>query len=329
MTKTVLRLIGLAALLAAAAIAGADTAPAPERIVVPLSNPGKPALIHADLMFGSIKITGYEGKDVIVEARPTAKPIGGKNTEGVKFWAPSVVVTHSSTPASAAMAPAPPAPAPRPGLPFFVQDNDKEKEKQRKEKAAGMKQVPLDNSGLTVEEDNNHVSIEVESFRSGYDLDIKAPFASNLKIEGANLGGITVEGITGEIEIESANGGVKLGNISGSVVATTTNGDLEAVLNRIAADKPMSFVTFHGDIDVTLPADAKVNVRIKSNMGEVYSDFDIALKQAPPDSENSPKREGGKFRVSLDRSIYGTINGGGPELKFENFSGNVYLRKKK
>jgi hypothetical protein len=91
----------------------------------------------------------------------------------------------------------------------------------------------------------------------------------------------------------------------------------------------MSFVTFHGDIDVTLPADAKVNVRVKSNMGEVFSDFDIALKQAPPDSENSPKKEGGKFRVSLDRSIYGTINGGGPEMKFENFSGNVYLRKKK
>jgi len=52
-----------------------------------------------------------------------------------------------------------------------------------------MKQVPLDNSGLTVEESNNHVSIQVESFRSGYDLDIKVPFASSIKIEGANLSG--------------------------------------------------------------------------------------------------------------------------------------------
>ena len=150
-----------------------------------------------------------------------------------------------------------------------------------------------------------------------------------LPIYGDGLGGVSVEGVNGEIEIESANGGIKLGGVSGSVVATTTNGDVDVVLNRITGDKPMSFVTFHGDIDVTLPGDAKVNVRIKSNMGEVYSDFDIALKQAPPDSENSPKKEGGKFRVSLDRSIYGTINGGGPEMKFENFSGNVYLRKKK
>jgi hypothetical protein len=325
MTKTTLRLIGLAALLAAAAIAGADTAPAPERIVVPLSKPGQPAVISAELMFGSIKITGYEGKDVIVDAKPSAKPIGGKNPMAMA-WA--AAAPAAATAPAVVGVPTPPMPAPAPGAGFFGPD-DKEKEKARKEKAAGMKQVPLDNSGLTVEESNNHVSIQVESFRSGYDLDIKVPFASSIKIEGANLSGVTVEGVNGEIEIESANGGIKLGGVSGAVVATTTNGDVDVVLNRITGDKPMSFVTFHGDIDVTLPGDAKVNVRIKSNMGEVYSDFDIALKQAPPDSENSPKKEGGKFRVSLDRSIYGTINGGGPEMKFENFSGNVYLRKKK
>jgi hypothetical protein len=323
MTKTAIRLIGLAALLAAASIAGAD-ASAPERIVVPLTNPGKPALIEAELMFGSIKITGYEGKDVIVDAKPTTKPIGGKNPIALA-WTPAPAAAPA--PAVAAAPPAPPTPVP--GLAFFGQENDKEKEKARKEKAAGMKQVPMDNSGLTVEESNNHVSIQVEFYRSGYDLDIKVPFASNLKIEGANLGGITVEGVNGEIEIEAGTGAIKLINVSGTVVAGTTNGDVDVVLNRIAADKPMSFVTFHGDIDVTLPSDAKVNVRVKSNMGEVFSDFDIALKQAPPDSENSPKKEGGKFRVSLDRSIYGTINGGGPEMKFENFSGNVYLRKKK
>ena len=325
MTKTTIRLIGLAALLAAAAIAGADAAPAPERIVVPLSKPGQPAVISAELMFGSIKITGYEGKDVIVDAKPSAKPIGGKNPMAMA-WA--AAAPAAATAPAVVGVPTPPMPAPAPGAGFFGPD-DKEKEKARKEKAAGMKQVPLDNSGLTVEESNNHVSIQVESFRSGYDLDIKVPFASSIKIEGANLGGVSVEGVNGEIEIESANGGIKLGGVSGSVVATTTNGDVDVVLNRITGDKPMSFVTFHGDIDVTLPGDAKVNVRIKSNMGEVYSDFDIALKQAPPDSENSPKKEGGKFRVSLDRSIYGTINGGGPEMKFENFSGNVYLRKKK
>lgn len=325
MTKKTIRLVTLAALLAAAAIAGADTAAPPERIVVPLSKPGQPAVISAELMFGSIKISGYEGKDVIVEAKPTAKPIGGKNPLALA-WTPAPAAAPS--PAAPAVAPAPPAKVvDMPGLAFFGQD--KEKEKARKEKAAGMKQIPMDSSGLTVEENNNQVSIQVESWKSGYDLDVKVPFASSVKIEGANLGGVTVENVNGDIEVESANGGIKLAGITGAVVATTTNGDVDVVLNRLSGDKPMSFVAFHGDIDVTLPGDAKANVRIKSNMGEVYSDFDIALKAAPPVAEASPKKEGGKYRVSLDRAIYGSINGGGTELKFENFSGNVYLRKKK
>ncbi len=36
-------------------------------MVVPLSEPGKPVTLEAHLMRGSIKVIGYEGKDVIVQ----------------------------------------------------------------------------------------------------------------------------------------------------------------------------------------------------------------------------------------------------------------------
>ncbi|MCX6564291.1 MAG: DUF4097 family beta strand repeat-containing protein [Candidatus Aminicenantes bacterium] len=129
--------------------------------------------------------------------------------------------------------------------------------------------------------------------------------------------------------METAMGAIKLTNVSGSVVAESTNGDIEVVLSRVAPGKPMSFVTFNGAFDITLPADTKASLRIKSNMGEVFSDFDIALKTPPVDAEKTTNREGGKFRLNLDRAVFGTINGGGPEFKFENFNGNIYLRKKK
>jgi hypothetical protein len=29
----------------------------------------------------------------------------------------------------------------------------------------------------------------------------------------------------------------------------------------------------------------------------------------------------------MDRSIYGTINGGGPDFELRTFNGNIYLRK--
>jgi hypothetical protein len=306
MRNSIIRIIGLAVLLAAAAIAGAQQT-APERIVVPLSNPGQPAFVKADVLFGAVKVTGYEGKDVIVEAKPRAKSLGEKEDEGdVPKAAAKIARAFSRS-----------------------SQREKEKNKEEADKAAGMKQIPLNNSGLTVEEENNRVKIQVESWRAGYDFDIKVPVNTSIKISGANLDVIQIENVSGEIEVESANGEIKLINVSGTVVAQTTNGDVTAILNRIAPNKPMSFVTFNGDVDVTLPADTKATVRIKSNMGDVYSDFDVALKQTPAEMEKNPKKEGGKFRISIDRSIFGTINGGGAEFKFQNYNGNIYLRKKK
>jgi hypothetical protein len=29
----------------------------------------------------------------------------------------------------------------------------------------------------------------------------------------------------------------------------------------------------------------------------------------------------------VDKTIYGTINGGGPEIQFSNFNGPIYIRK--
>ncbi len=38
-----------------------------EEMIVPLSEPGKPVTLEAHLMNGSIKVIGYEGKEVIVQ----------------------------------------------------------------------------------------------------------------------------------------------------------------------------------------------------------------------------------------------------------------------
>jgi len=265
--------------------------------------------VEVSLMMGSIKVVGYEGKEIIVEATPRDKNIKDyEKTTGVAVIA----------------APAPPRP-PRLAQIF----GDKDKEKEQKDKAAGMKRIPIENTGLTVEEENNTVRIDVESWRRAVDLSIRVPYATSLRLEGSQIGEISVENVNGEIQVENMNGEIKLANVGGTVVASSQNGSINAVLNKVNPDKPLSFATFHGDIDVTLPADVKATLKIKSTQGEVFSDFDIALKTVPVKAEETAKKEGGKFRIELDRSVYGTINGGGPELKLQNFSGDIYIRKKK
>jgi hypothetical protein len=68
----------------------------------------------------------------------------------------------------------------------------------------------------------------------------------------------------------------------------------------------------NGDIDVTLPADTKASVRMKSQQGDIYSDFDVVLKAAPQKpAEEAEKTGKGKYRISFDRFLTGAINGGG------------------
>ena len=40
-------------------------------------------------------------------------------------------------------------------------------------------------------------------------------------------------------------------------------------------------------------------------------------------------KDKGKFRLDVDRSILGNINGGGPDIELRTFNGNIYLRKAK
>ncbi len=201
-------------------------------------------------------------------------------------------------------------------------------EEEKAKKAAGLKRIPLASSGLTVEEENNRVAVEIESFRRAYDLVIKVPAGSSLKLEAGGMGDIRVENVSGEVEVENMNGSVSLQNVSGTVLVSTANGDIEAVLARVAADKPMSFATFNGDIDVALPPDAKATLGLKSHEGDVFSDFDIILKTTPERIEEGG-RHTGRFRVSIERAAVAAINGGGVEMKFETSNGNIYIRKKK
>ncbi len=301
-----LMIIGMAVLALSAALFAADEAKT-ERLTIPFSNPGKAGRVEISTMRGSIKVIGYEGKEVIVEAVAREQAVKAKDKGEYSI-------------------PMPPEPPQVPGWHDMGRTKDQAKEK---EKAAGLKKIPTENLGLSAEEDNNVVTIQTESWKTAADLTVRVPFNTSLSLEAQVNGGIEVENVSGEIEAENLNGPLTLTNISGSVTANTLNGELKVVLAKVTPDKPMSFSTMNGDIDVTLPAETKANVLLKTQRGEVYSDFDISLKSLPSKAPEAPKKEGGKFRVALDNATYGAINGGGAEFRFENFNGNIYIRKKK
>jgi DUF4097 and DUF4098 domain-containing protein YvlB len=145
-----------------------------------------------------------------------------------------------------------------------------------------------------------------------------------------NHGDIKVENIRGELDINNVNGKVTLMDVSGAVVAHALNKDLVVTMKEVFPGKAMSFSTLNGDIDVVFPPTFKANVRLKSDNGDIYSDFEIQMTGEPKKViEENGRERGGRYKVRVDRSIYGTINGGGPEVQFKSFQGDIFIRKEK
>ncbi|MGH7601873.1 MAG: hypothetical protein ACREOI_36385, partial [bacterium] len=170
--------------------------PTPDRVVVPFSDPARPGLLKASLMNGGMTIKGYEGKEVIIEARV------------------------------------------RPEKPQRYEKSGK--------KAMGLRRLEITSTGLSVEEEDNEMSVSTESMNRTVDLTIQIPKNTSLKLSCLNDGDIKVEGINGEIEVNNTNGAVTLTNISGSVVAHALNDDVIVTFVKITPDKSMSFSSLNG-----------------------------------------------------------------------------------
>jgi hypothetical protein len=206
-----------------------------------------------------------------------------------------------------------------------------EDEEEKSEKPRGLKLIPNNSTGLTVEEDDNVVSVST-GMRGGsrtVDLTLHVPTNCSMHLSTVNDGNIEVENVNGDLEINCTNGHVRLMGISGSAVAHALNENLTASFVKVNPQKSMSFSSLNGKIDVTLPSDVKANVYMKSDQGEIYSDFDMKVQSEAAKQENNTKGTKGKFRISVERGMRGAINGGGQEIQLTNFNGDIYIRKGK
>lgn len=190
--------------------------------------------------------------------------------------------------------------------------------------AAGLKRIPNFSTGLTIEEDNNVISINARPRPLNITLQVPSRISLNLKTINGN---IEVENVQGEIEVSSINGKVMLSQVSGSVVAHALHGDVKVGMVAVEPDKPMSFSSLKGDIDVSLPPDIRANLLMKSDNGEMYSDFDIKFSQLDHSGAEDTRGQNKKYRIRMDRTTKGIVNGGGPEMQFKTLRGNIYLRK--
>jgi hypothetical protein len=190
----------------------------------------------------------------------------------------------------------------------------------------GMKRISTHGSyEVTAKEADNNVTVNTGDPNKAIDLDLKIPQDVKLQVGTVNDGEIVVDNVRGELEVNNVNDKITLTNISGSVVCNTVNGDVNVTFKAIDPKAPMSFSTLNGDVNVTLPADTKANLKLKSDNGDVFSDFDIELDKTP--AKIDKVTEPGLYKIKKDDWVFGKINGGGPEMMMKNMQGDIYVKK--
>jgi hypothetical protein len=249
-----------------------------EQLTIPLTDPTKEGKLNVSLVTGSIKVIGYSGQEVIIDAVSV----------------------------------------------------EKDSKKSEKESANGLRRISAnDGFELTAKEKNNTVQVGVDKVNTQINLTIKVPHKFSLKVSTVNNGDISVENVNGNLEISNINGFIKMKNVAGSVVANTINQDIIINFTEITPNTPMAFTTLNGKVDITFPAFLKANVKLKSDMGEIYTDFDIDVDKATSKINHSVDKDKGLYKIKKDEWTYGKINGGGSEVMMKTMNGDIFIRKVK
>ena len=173
-------------------------------------------------------------------------------------------------------------------------------------------------------------------------------------------GNIEVSGVKGEMELNTLDGDITLSSVSGSALVNTIDGDITVAFTRTTGDKPMSFSTIDGDIDVTFPAIIKATISASHLDGDVYTDFDMEMTQeVQHDRKEKVKRKEKAERIEkaevttnqqvtrtittgvnpqqpftgmlgmMSNSVTGKINGGGRAIMMKTIDGDIFIRKAK
>lgn len=151
---------------------------------------------------------------------------------------------------------------------------------------------------------------------------VRVPMAANISVSTINSGDISIAKVSGHVQAENINGGIRLTDLATSAKASTINGDVDIQYER-NPDTDCRFYTLNGDINAYFKKGLSSNVSFKSFNGSFYTNIE-QLTAMPVRVEKESGSRGVRYKVNGNQ--FKTRNGGA-QLDFETFNGNVYLRE--
>jgi len=151
------------------------------------------------------------------------------------------------------------------------------------------------------------------------DFELQVPTNTSLKLRTVNEGHVKVQNVTGEYTVRNVNGGIEMLNVGGSGHVRTVNGGVKVTF-RENPHANSEYASLNGDVELYFARNLSADFRFKTFNGGVYSDFLLA---ALPQQAVKEERRNGKLILRADRYTGGRVGNGGPEIRVENFNGDI------
>ncbi|MFD0751254.1 hypothetical protein ACFQZS_13970 [Mucilaginibacter calamicampi] len=130
---------------------------------------------------------------------------------------------------------------------------------------------------------------------------VKVPNNINLHAVAVNNGSITVDNVYGVLNVRNVNGAITINNAKGTTQAHTVNGAVTASY-LAAPPEGCSYQTINGKVEVTYPAAYGGEVQYKSFNGQFYTDFDNVQGVATqPEVTKNKSGNGTVYRINKNK----------------------------
>ena len=206
------------------------------------------------------------------------------------------------------------------------EEDHEEEESEDRNRAAGLVAINAmgykDNTGLGlgIEEKSGEVTVYQISTNSDMHYVFKVPKGVAIYYEHSSHGAedLRIANVESEIEVTSNYNDIALENIMGAASVSSIYGSIDAKFSAVSQQHPITLHSVYDHVDVSVPASAKVNFRLSTTYGDMYTDLELEYNHATS--------KDGMRKLSSQRTV-GKFNGGGVDFSIKATYDNIYLRK--
>ena len=169
-----------------------------------------------------------------------------------------------------------------------------------------------------------HDSRRCRGCRVEYSFDVLAPADTQLDVSTVNDGQVDVTGVYHIVNAGNVNGPVSVSGLDNCAALESVNGEVSASFAH-APDQDCDIETVNGDIVLSMPEKAGLNVAMDLFNGRMKTEFPVDPLAIPARVEES--RSDGVYRYRIEQPAGVSIAGGGPTFTISSINGDIRIQK--